>query len=87
MPIARVGAPPVREMIDSSPTSPAACSICSAVIGAPVSGRLLTYSAAVAAVPPVWAAGALSVKYRCWFRIAAVISAMMPTNDSVIMPP
>ena len=87
MPIASVGAPPVRETIDSSPTSRRPASICSAVIGSPVSGRLLTYSAAVAAVLPVWAAGALSVKYRCWFRIAAVISAMMPTNDSVIMPP
>ena len=57
------------------------------MIESPVSGSLLTYSAAVAAVPPVDAAGALSVKYKCWLRIAAVINAMMPTNDSVNMPP
>jgi hypothetical protein len=74
-------------MIESSPTSRAACSIWAGVIGSPVRGRPLTYSAAVAAVPPVEAAGAFIVKYRCWLRMAAVISAMIPTNDSVSMPP
>jgi hypothetical protein len=47
----------------------------------------LTYVAAVSAVVPVEAAGAFIVKYRCWFRIAAVMSAMIATNDSVSMPP
>ena len=87
MPNASVGAPPVRDTIECSPTPLAASLICAAVAGAPDSPSLLTYCAAVAAVPPVCGAGALSVKYRCWLMIDAVISAMIATNDSVIMPP
>lgn len=57
IPNASVGAPPVRETMDCSPTLAAAWSISSGVIGAPERPSPLTYSAAVAAVPPVCAAG------------------------------
>jgi hypothetical protein len=87
MPNANVGAPPVRETIDSSPTPLAASVISTPVMGAPDRPRPLTYLAAVSAVAPVWADGALIAKYKCWLRIAAVISAMIATNDSVSMPP
>lgn len=87
MPNASVGAPPVREMIECSPTLAAAPLISAGVIGVPDRPRPLTYLAAVSAVAPVWADGALIAKYRCWLRIAAVMSAMIATNDSVSMPP
>ena len=62
MPNASVGAPPVRETTDSSPTALAACWISPAVIGVPPRPRPLTYAAAVSAVPPVAPAGALIAK-------------------------
>ena len=74
-------------MIESSPTLSAASVICAGVIGAPDRPRPLTYLAAVSAVAPVAADGALIAKYKCWLRIEAVISAMIATNDSVSMPP
>ena len=62
MPNASVGAPPVRETIDSSPTTSAARSISPAVMGGPLRPRPLTYSAAVSGVPPVAPAGAFIAK-------------------------
>ena len=65
MPNARVGAPPVRETMLSSPTLCAAAVISAPVIGGPDRPSLFTYAAAVSAVAPVAAAGALIAKYRC----------------------
>ncbi len=62
MPKARVGAPPVRDTIECSPTPSAAAVISWAVIGWPDRPRPLTYSAAVCAVVPVAAVGALIAK-------------------------
>ena len=55
-PNARVGAPPVREMIDSSPTAWAVEVSMSGVRLTPISPRPLTNAAAVSGVPPVTAA-------------------------------
>ncbi len=62
MPNASVGAPPVRDTTDSSPTESAAPWISSAVIGGPLRPSPLTYSAAVSGVPPVTPAGAFIAK-------------------------
>ena len=68
MPKARVGAPPVRETIVSSPTLLAAsCRVAESMGGTSPppgisSGRPLTKSAAPSGVPPVAAAGAFIAK-------------------------
>ena len=88
MPNASVGAPPVRETIDSSPTLSAASVISPAVIGAPGQPEPVdVVGSGLARCRRSGPAGAFIAKYRCWSRIAAVISAMIATNDSVSMPP
>ena len=61
-PTARVGAPPVRETIDSSPTSRAVCASTSGVMFTPARPSWLTNAAAVSTVPPVAAAEAFIAK-------------------------
>jgi hypothetical protein len=59
MPTASVGAPPAREMMVFSPTSPAVSSIYCGVTANPHS---LTLAAALSAVVPIWAPGEFMVK-------------------------
>ncbi|SLH01641.1 Uncharacterised protein [Mycobacteroides abscessus subsp. abscessus] len=62
MPTARVGAPPVREMMEFSPTSAAAPAKVSAVAGGPDRPSELVYWAAFSGVPPVSPSGAFMPK-------------------------
>ena len=61
-PTARVGAPPVRETMLSSPTLAAVSASMFGLMFTPDSPRLLTQAAAVSTVPPVSAAGAFIAK-------------------------
>ncbi len=62
MPNARVGAPPVREITDASPTPSAASWIWAALRSLPGSPMELTQVAADSGVPPVSASGAFMTK-------------------------
>jgi hypothetical protein len=61
-PTARVGAPPEREMMLSSPTSLAVCARTSGVMFTFARPRLFTHCAADSTVPPVSAKGAFMAK-------------------------
>ena len=84
IPIAKVGAPPVRERIVVSPTSLASKLKVSGVTTKP---KLRTASAADSTVVPRTAAGALIAKYTPGSSTVAQIIAIMATNDSINMPP
>ena len=84
IPIANVGAPPVRDRIELSPTSFAKMVKASGVTTKP---KFRTASAALSTVVPKTAVGALMAKYTPGSSTVAQIIAMIATKDSINMPP
>ena len=84
MPRASVGAPPVRDRIEASPTSAAAWLSCSGVMTKPM---LETAVAADSTVVPIKPAGLLTAKYSPGSSTQAAVSAMMATKLSIAMAP
>ncbi|MNH39197.1 hypothetical protein D3C79_1003310 [compost metagenome] len=84
IPIAKVGAPPVRDKIEVSPTS---CANSVNISGVTTNPKLRTASAADSTVVPSTAAGALIAKYTPGSKTVAQIIAIIPTKDSMSMPP
>ena len=82
--MAKVGAPPVREIIELSPTCCASVVSASGVITNP---NFWIAAAAVSGVVPKSAAGALIAKYIPGSRMVAQIIAMIPTIDSMSIAP
>ena len=84
MPTAKVGAPPVRERIDSSPTS---CAICVSISGVTTKPQDEIVCAACTAVVPITAAELLSAKYTPGSNTAAATNAITATKDSINIAP
>ena len=84
MPTARVGAPPVRDRIEPSPTSLAICVSASGVTTKP---HWLITVAALSGVVPIRAAGLFMAKYTPGSSAQAAMSAMMATKLSQIIEP
>ena len=84
MPTARLGAPPVRESSDVSPTCFASCSSSAGVTTNP---HFAIAAAALCTVVPSAAAGALMAKYTPGVSAQAAMSAITATNDSMSIAP
>jgi hypothetical protein len=84
IPTARLGAPPVRDRRELSPTCRASVSISP---GARVKPHCWIAAAALAAVVPIALAGALIAKYTPGVSTQAAMSAMIATSDSVSIAP
>ena len=84
MPTAKVGAPPARDRIETSPTS---CANWLSASGAMANPQPEMAAEAEAALVPIRPAGAFIAKYAPGCSTLAAISAMMATKLSASMAP